>query len=193
MCDGWSWKIGVHNLVQHASWKWARQEQKEQQALRLQGCEPRHFCQRAQQPWQEVSVQTWWSHCKRKHTQTHPHPPPPTPPLLPAHLRVLFSPAENIKVTLVIYVASLRSAGQQSAVFQRVSPLSEKGRGTSIHHALICPRIILHRCMGSVKNNSIFTTLSGFIKFSHSTRRGFKTAVCKHVDQNIQPRVDCSS
>lgn len=109
------------------------------------------------------------------------------------HTCALFFPAGNIKVTLVIYVTSLRSAGQQSAVFQRVSPLSEKRRGTSIHQALICPRIILHRCTGSVINNSIFTTLSGFFMFSHGTRRGFRTAVCKHVDQNLQPRVECSS
>lgn len=56
----------------------------------LQGCEPRTFCQLAQQPWQEVSLQTWWSHSNRKHA----HPPPPSPP--PAQqTRSAFFPAEN--------------------------------------------------------------------------------------------------
>lgn len=47
---------------------------------RLRGCKPRTFCHLAQQPWQEVSLQTWWSHSYRKHVAAAPPPPPPPPP-----------------------------------------------------------------------------------------------------------------
>lgn len=97
----------------------------------------------------------------------------------PAHLRVLFPPQRILKwhswFTLPHW--DHHKQKQQSAVFRRVSPLSENWTGTSAHHALICPRIIPYRCTGSVTYSSIFTTLSRFINFSHGTSSRLRTAV----------------
>lgn len=76
----------------------------------LQGCEPRTFCQLAQQPWQEVSLQTWWSHSNRKHS------PPPPPPAQHTHM-FCFCPCRKYwKMTGVIYVPSVSSPQGTRAV-----------------------------------------------------------------------------
>lgn len=115
----------------------------------LQGCEPRTFCQLAQQPWQEVSLQIWWSHSNRKHSP--PPPPPPSP--TDSHC---FCPCRKYwKMTVVIYVASLSSPQGTRAVssfplsvtsVRKLNWVQTSQDVMSAHHARICMRIILCRC-----------------------------------------------
>lgn len=99
---------------------------------RLRGCKPRTFCHLAQQPWQEVSLQTWWSHSYRKHVAAAPPPPPPPPPSAQLTHTLLFLPAgtsEGWQSWFTLLRWAHHRQKQQSAVFLWVSPLSENWIG----------------------------------------------------------------
>ena len=154
--------------------------------VELQGCEPRTLCQLAQQPWQEVSLQTWWSHSNTKHA----HPPPPsvqhTYTLCLSLQRILKDDSHDLRciTELTTGKAAVSSFCTQCHLRQKNwtgSDLSGRDECSSCSH--------LHRDnsvqMYSVTEiysttvlqvyGGIFTTLLGFINFSRSTSSRSRT------------------
>lgn len=142
----------------------------------IQGCEPRTLCQLAQQPWQEVSLQTWWSHSYRKHT---------SPP--PAQHTHMFLPCRKLKndmswFRLHHWAHHRQNSSQQFSSECHLRQKTELGpdlsRRDECSHTHICTRIILCRCTGvwDLQHNSPpglaqHATLWEFINFSQSTGR----------------------
>lgn len=166
------------NLVQHASWK--QQGGRSRRISRLSGF--KDVSQGLSVSWPSShDRKSVFSHGGPTATENTPHHTTSTTTTSPAHLHVLFPPQRILKwhSWFTLHHWDHHKQKQQSAVFHRVSPLSENWTGTSAHHALICPRIIPYRCTGSVIYSSIFTTLSRFINFSHGTSSRLRTAVCR--------------
>lgn len=159
-------------------------EQEEQQALWLSfkdASQGLSVSWPSRQPWQEVSLQTWWSHSYRKHA----HPPAPAAAW---HAHTLCLPLQrNIQrwhlwFTLHHWAHHRRSGSQHFSSEWHLCQGTELGSAlsgrdecsSSLHlHEGNCEQM----SMRAEIYNTIVLQVQGFINFSHRTSSSLRAAV----------------